>query len=200
MQTSKKEAGKLGGIKTKLFHERLNKDKEATYLQSPVICKYCNKPHEYEKRNNKFCSSSCAVSVTNSLKKKIPCNCINCDIPISSKNSKYCSVNCQQDFQIKNKISDGSISARSIKRLLLKEHGEKCWCCGIKDWNTKKIIFELEHIDGNAYNNSIENLSILCPNCHSQTATYKAKNKGNGRGSRTAKAIKDNLLTSEIVE
>jgi predicted HNH restriction endonuclease len=49
----------------------------------------------------------------------------------------------------------------------------------------------LEHIDGNAYNNSESNLSLLCPNCHSQTPTYKAKNKGNGRVERRERAKKD---------
>jgi 5-methylcytosine-specific restriction endonuclease McrA len=40
---------------------------------------------------------------------------------------------------------------------------------------------ELEHIDGNSENNSLDNLSIICPNCHSQTPTYKGANKGKGR-------------------
>jgi 5-methylcytosine-specific restriction endonuclease McrA len=40
---------------------------------------------------------------------------------------------------------------------------------------------DLEHIDGNSLNNNLENLSLICPNCHSQTATYKGANKGNGR-------------------
>ena len=54
-----------------------------------------------------------------------------------------------------------------------------------------KESLELEHIDGNAYNNSESNLSLLCPNCHSQTPTYKAKNKGNGRVERRERAKKD---------
>ena len=40
---------------------------------------------------------------------------------------------------------------------------------------------ELEHKDGNSSNNSLDNVCLLCPNCHSQTDTYKNKNKGNGR-------------------
>ncbi len=60
----------------------------------------------------------------------------------------------------------------------------KCECCGIDSWNGKSISLELDHKDGDSENNSLENLSILCPNCHSQTDTYKSKNKGNGRHSR----------------
>jgi len=57
----------------------------------------------------------------------------------------------------------------------LKEH--KCECCGITDWNGLPTPIELDHIDGNRYNNTIENLRVLCPNCHAQTDTYRGKNK-----------------------
>ena len=58
---------------------------------------------------------------------------------------------------------------------------EKCEVCGIEEWNGKKISFDLEHIDGNSRNHILSNLMIICPNCHSQTATYRGKNKsGNG--------------------
>jgi hypothetical protein len=43
---------------------------------------------------------------------------------------------------------------------------------------------ELEHKDGNSENNDPENLEWICPNCHSQTDTYKGKNFGNGRHKR----------------
>ena len=43
---------------------------------------------------------------------------------------------------------------------------------------------EVEHIDGNYLNNSEENLDLICPNCHSLTATYKGANKGKGRKER----------------
>jgi|APGre2960657423_1045063.scaffolds.fasta_scaffold51542_1 Zn finger protein HypA/HybF involved in hydrogenase expression len=57
----------------------------------------------------------------------------------------------------------------------------KCEECDITEWNGKKVSFELEHIDGNRYNHKFSNLKILCPNCHSQTKTYRGKNKsGNG--------------------
>jgi len=57
----------------------------------------------------------------------------------------------------------------------LKQH--KCECCGITEWNGQLAPIELDHIDGNRYNNTIENLRILCPNCHAQTDTYRGKNK-----------------------
>lgn len=53
----------------------------------------------------------------------------------------------------------------------------KCACCGISEWNGKKLSLELDHINGVNNDNRLENLRFLCPNCHSQTSTYGAKNK-----------------------
>lgn len=53
---------------------------------------------------------------------------------------------------------------------------EECEICGIKNWNGKKLSFELDHIDGDRTNHKLENLRIICPNCHSQTETYRGKN------------------------
>jgi 5-methylcytosine-specific restriction endonuclease McrA len=51
----------------------------------------------------------------------------------------------------------------------------KCNKCGIKDWNGKNITLEIEHKDGNNWNNKENNLELLCPNCHSQTLTFRKK-------------------------
>ena len=52
----------------------------------------------------------------------------------------------------------------------IKEH--KCEECGLTEWNSKKISLHLDHVNGDNMDNRIENLRILCPNCHSQTLTY----------------------------
>ncbi len=56
----------------------------------------------------------------------------------------------------------------------LKEN--KCEICGISEWNGLKLNCQLDHIDGNKNNNNLENLRIICPNCHSQTETFGFKN------------------------
>jgi len=52
----------------------------------------------------------------------------------------------------------------------------KCEVCEISEWNNKELNCELDHIDGDRTNHRLENLRILCPNCHSQTETFRAKN------------------------
>lgn len=52
----------------------------------------------------------------------------------------------------------------------------QCESCKLKDWLAQPIKLELHHIDGDRTNNNLENLQLLCPNCHSYTDTYKGKN------------------------
>lgn len=72
-------------------------------------------------------------------------------------------------------------SRNFFRKYLTDTQGYKCSCCGISEWNGNKLVLEIDHIDGNSDNNYPSNLRFICPNCHSQTDTYKAKNAGNGR-------------------
>lgn len=53
----------------------------------------------------------------------------------------------------------------------------ECYECGISTWKNKKITLQLDHINGISNDHRLENLRLLCPNCHSQTETYGGKNK-----------------------
>lgn len=67
--------------------------------------------------------------------------------------------------------SDTMIRALTILR------GWKCEKCGRTQWEGQRIPLCVHHIDGNHINNQIENLQILCPNCHAQTDNYCGRNK-----------------------
>lgn len=54
--------------------------------------------------------------------------------------------------------------------------GRKCECCGLEEWMGKPIPLEAHHKDGDELNSTLENLQLLCPNCHAMTDTYKGKN------------------------
>ena len=67
---------------------------------------------------------------------------------------------------------------RSVLRDYIRRHSvieEKCSECSLKkEWNNKPIVLEIDHINGHSDDNRIENLRMLCPNCHSQTKTERA--------------------------
>ena len=77
---------------------------------------------------------------------------------------------------LSNKFSTTSASLR--KRLIKEGFFEpRCYECGLTEWMGETTPLELEHIDGNSKNNNLENLTLLCPNCHALTPTYRSKNR-----------------------
>lgn len=134
--------------------------------------KYSVKPSRV---NSKCCSRNCWCNYRKCIR-----NCKNCNKLLKNRQKLFCSIKCQHKYYAKNKIGLGIAGIRLLKKTLY-EKSNKCNICGISEWNGINIMLELNHIDGNSMNNNIENLELICPNCHSQTPTYKGKNKGNGR-------------------
>ena len=121
--------------------------------------------------------------------------CINCNKEIVKKSAKiYCNNKCQNEYQYtnyinrwKNKLESGVRSGGRItnylRRYIFIKYNSRCSKCGWNEINTttNKTPLQVNHIDGNWYNNDEENLELLCPNCHSLTDNYCALNKGKGR-------------------
>lgn len=67
------------------------------------------------------------------------------------------------------------VKSSVLKEKLIKEQIKKdcCELCGVSSWRGIKLILELHHKDGDHYNNDLDNLMILCPNCHSIQESHK---------------------------
>ena len=64
---------------------------------------------------------------------------------------------------------------------LVQLRGYKCENCGTETWLDNPIPLEIHHLDGDRLNNSLENLQLLCPNCHALTDNFKGKNIDKGK-------------------
>lgn len=76
------------------------------------------------------------------------------------------------------------LQSHSLKLNLIRDGIKKHQCerCGLEKWNFEQIPLELHHVDGNRHNNTLENIQLLCPNCHAQCdnnggASLKRKNR-----------------------
>jgi Zn finger protein HypA/HybF involved in hydrogenase expression/predicted nucleic acid-binding Zn ribbon protein len=154
------------------------------------ICPKCGTTHE---KPGTFCSRSCANSrnfsnETKEKKRKAGLEFYSQFTDeerqkfISDKKLKYDFPAAQRKVQAKNRARAWSkpyeeMSHDSARKRLLYERNYTCEECGTgAEWNGKPLSLELDHIDGDHSNNKIENLRILCPNCHTQTPTHRSKN------------------------
>ena len=124
--------------------------------------------------------------------------CLECDAAIENNRNgsrKYCSHKCQQEHQYKKRVKEwkdgiwdgngieGFDTSSVIRRYLTEKYNNRCAKCGWNEVNifTNKVPLQVEHIDGNYKNSKEENLTLICPNCHSLTGTWGGRNKGKGR-------------------
>lgn len=120
--------------------------------------------------------------------------CLNgCGNAIKAGATKYCSFACQHQHDHKRRlqlIESGQYQCRGgyafLRKYLIRRLGERCARCGWNERHTKtaKVPIEIEHVDGNWENNRLDNLTLLCPNCHALTPTFRGLNRGRGRAYR----------------
>lgn len=141
--------------------------------------------------NPKFCSQSCAakynnIGVARNGSPRPPC--LNCGSKFQTKSAKkFCSNKCQGEWhkgqtELRILAEDASVSCDTLRKYLLSQNTQ-CISCGITtEYNGKPINLQMDHIDGDRSNNILSNVRLLCPNCHSQTETFAAKNISNPKG------------------
>lgn len=175
-------------------------------MENIKLCEYgCNEKANFQLKNGKWCCcqrpNSCkAVKSKNSkgLKKahrdgRIK-NFSNEAREVSLKTRKKESL----DFFLAN--PELFYNSEVLKRCLL-EYGVpyKCNCCGISDWQNKPITLEIDHIDGIRNHNEPSNLRFLCPNCHSQTDTWRGRNINSGKTKVSDEELLEALKSSKNI-
>lgn len=159
-------------------------------------CPQCELEFQYKVTPlQRFCSRTCSATYNNKLRGMK--QCLHCGNDYQGSGKRYCSRACmgaaKNKLVVDNWIDDPTSAtteqglAASIKRYLIEQAGNKCSLCGWGEINpvTGRSPLEVDHIDGDCYNNIPENLRVLCPNCHSLTPTYRALNKNSKRKYRT---------------
>jgi hypothetical protein len=118
----------------------------------------------------------------------------NCGRQLPKQYVYYCSNACKTDAYRTwiigewnaGKLKSSTFFNRVLRRHLLELFGEQCQRCGWSEVNpaSGKVPIEVEHIDGDWKNIRPDNLTLLCPNCHSLTKTFRGLNRGRGRPGR----------------
>jgi hypothetical protein len=103
-----------------------------------------------------------------------------------------------QRWTLEKLLREGKRTSNIKKRLI--EAGvlkDECSRCGLSEWLGRKLVIQMDHINGICTDNRLENFRMLCPNCHSQTETFGGRNKASIRknvGSRASNAAPQSMV------
>lgn len=144
----------------------------------------------------KTCTSCGVIYDTTSIKSKRCRQCIDiaklkthkcviCDVPCSNKT---CSIKCTSLYKKQKTnsliLTGIATGTKSLKRYLIDSRGHVCEICKSSEWMGNPIPLIMDHINGRAADNSLDNLRLVCPNCDHQLPTFGSKNKHSDRKKR----------------
>jgi 5-methylcytosine-specific restriction endonuclease McrA len=159
-----------------------------------MICEKCKQPHCGEYGSGRFCSKKCACAYSTASKRQEinekvsqkltgrPGNGHGWKKGFDPRRHVFTSeeaISLKERFKKAreekyNSSTWDDLPLAEKRRRIMAEQDNKClWCRNDNTWNGKKITLELDHINGYPNDNRYENLRFLCPNCHSQTPTYR---------------------------
>lgn len=130
------------------------------------------------------------INPTETFNRKDTKHCIQCGNALQNKQIKFCSRQCKADYDYKIYIDrwksgkeQGIVGKDSLSKFIVRymreKYDDKCQKCGWHEVNpfTGKVPLHVHHINGNA----LDNLQLLCPNCHSLTDNYGSLNRHSTR-------------------
>lgn len=154
-----------------------------------ITCQQCHVQFEKKYKNHRFCSRSCAGAFGNTGR-----------IPSEETKRKIRETNrvthrsrpdlLEKQERIRQERREKAAikaitapwdelgnAARKVR--VLHEQDGRCNHCNINEWRGKPIVLEIEHKNGDRTDHRRENLEAICPNCHSQTPTWRGRNLTN---------------------
>ena len=141
------------------------------------------RPSQKVEGKNYHCSSSCLNSCASKPRIVKICTYEPCSSEFTattrsqSKCSRTCANRARAGISYKTgRAKDKAYNSKTWREILTHLHGYKCAICGISDWMGLPLTLQVDHINGVNNDNRIENLRLLCANCHSQTDTFGSKN------------------------
>ena len=160
-------------------------------------CENCGDEHDGQYGSGRFCSSKCARSFSTKRDRKSISEKVSAALKghndfgggfkkgydprrkIATDFDREKAIESKRQIRKKNYSEmnlDDLPLAEKRRRVLAQQNGRCLWC-GISEWRNAPLTLELDHINGNDKDNSYINLRILCPNCHSQTPTFRHRKR-----------------------
>lgn len=156
-----------------------------------MICEYCPSEHDGSFGSGRFCSRPCSRGFSTRAKRRD----INLRVGLKQigkvvsdeTREKLRASWCDPEIRARRGIKkrrhyEPGNPIRMNRSIVLEQKPEICEECGCGPWhNGQSLMLQVHHKDGDRRNNRLENLQVLCPNCHTQTDNFAGKGRTHSR-------------------